>query len=816
MDKSINVLTKGMNMDIHPIHHQEDTTSFTLNGIYSNSVNGDVFTMQNENGNELCFTLPDDLKLLGSISIGRTESFIVAANDDIVTFGIADNKQCSYEEIVRTSCIKFTTASIKGLFRIIQSDSRVVYIYNGVDRDIAINIDSLDDYTAKYDTVTNDGKLITTSYTIEQANELDQWDCNTMYLESDRLLPCIEQVSINNSGGSLIPGMYQFVAELLDSDDRSVGFGMISQPVTIYPDFSTNNWNKISGAYEESESFTTEIGAKAVNKSIQLTLGNLDNSFTKYRIHVIDPNKTVTALSPTTNNVITYDGTSSTLSSIESVKAIKLYNEASASMEIVDGRLLRANLKGLELNWGDFQRTASTIKTTWISKDLSAQDQSISGNSKSSTTSFESMSYMGDEIYPHAIVYQFKQGFDSPAFHIPGRPLNRSVSDCELLTCKDPLNQLCLQVTGQGLIVGQTTELTVIAVTYTVNGESFTSTVEFAEVETVSVYCGQLTDDIQVVDFEIITQSSNISPSWNIGIVTISNCPTNDTIPVDASGDQWDDTIITEWSEDLIPFGYPDEASYNGELLRWEVYNTATSEGQLAYYACKDECYPDIRDCNGEPIWGTDACGNSLVNTPIRHIKLPDRALVPHVDSNGENIVQLGLSFDNISYPHPDIIGHKIVRVEHNQNTRTVTSTGWNGHACNLDDRVGISYWQNQDASTYNDYLSAETLIGKEIPGGTYVKSLLSATHASSEMPETIVAVNDNDYGVNDYDLRARTRFLNVFSSNDQSHYAIEDFKLINPVNKQFSEKLELVHIDIQQLNRINLMLSVIYLIFNM
>jgi len=77
-------------------------------------------------------------------------------------------------------------------------------------------------------------------------------------------------------------------------------------------------------------------------------------------------------------------------------------------------------------------------------------------------------------------------------------------------------------------------------------------------------------------------------------------------------------------------------------LERWEIYNTAlkinANTGYNAYHELSRFKYPDIKACDGEDIWGEDICGNPLVNTPIRHHRLPDRMLEPHYSANGSII----------------------------------------------------------------------------------------------------------------------------------------------------------------------------------
>lgn len=122
--------------------------------------------------------------------------------------------------------------------------------------------------------------------------------------------------------------------------------------------------------------------------------------------------------------------------------------------------------------------------------------------------------------------------------------------------------------------------------------------------------------------------------NWNTGL-----CETTD-----------DSSVIDPWNHDIehiVPNTPAAITAYNAnpDVEKWRVYETAYKynpsdlEGQMAYWECRQSKYENIESCGSGDYWGTDICGNTLVNTPIRHHRFPSRTLEPHVDN--DNSIQL-------------------------------------------------------------------------------------------------------------------------------------------------------------------------------
>ncbi len=86
----------------------------------------------------------------------------------------------------------------------------------------------------------------------------------------------------------------------------------------------------------------------------------------------------------------------------------------------------------------------------------------------------------------------------------------------------------------------------------------------------------------------------------------------------------------------------------------WRVRNSGT-EDRFAYWEGSD-LYPMDVDCDGNLVWG------DLAGQKIRGHRFPSRDVIPLVDV--EEAFVLGVNFENVAYPAPDIIGHFFVRAK--------------------------------------------------------------------------------------------------------------------------------------------------------
>jgi hypothetical protein len=537
-------INKGLFTDTDYLRQPEGTYRFALNAV-SETGEGDIGDNGTEYGNQVFVNLPEGYDPIGHVYIGdKTNILFLAGNDDSIIGSF--NSLGEFNILLQGECLELDTRyPIKALYRTVKGCETVVYFTDGEQPYRSFVVEKPEDY---YDV---DGTL----------------NCELLNHFSGYTIPDIELLSVNDSGGFLEVGTYQFAVQILDSNYNEVGFSYVSQPVAIYDESIGAGYREIDGAWNgEAETFA--FGVPATSKSITLQIDNLDTDFSFIRIVGIHSTEGLGNITNVyfTNEVpipssgvleYTYTGNTDeyTISSIEEVVLPRPRIQTVKHHAQINNRLLIANTSSPNYNFCSFQFFANQITSKYVVKSVESQSQTEPGNPKNPNTWFDTMSFAGDEIYAFGIVYVFENGYESPAFHIPGRSSNNF--DTQLFTVGD-------------------------------NVDLF---------------------DVRHLDLE--------------------------------EGDQ---------------------------VQHWKFNNTAQADGVMGFWEASDATYPEDLDCEGNPLYG------ALAGQPIRHHRFPDRKLVPlHEDGN---INLLGIEFDNVDYPHPNIIGHYFVSVKRGQNNRTVFDRG--------------------------------------------------------------------------------------------------------------------------------------------
>jgi len=139
------------------------------------------------------------------------------------------------------------------------------------------------------------------------------------------------------------------------------------------------------------------------------------------------------------------------------------------------------------------------------------------------------------------------------------------------------------------------------------------------------------------------------------------------------------------WLSDVEHLGYqignqvPSWKFKNGAIITSSqtVTHPYSYEGDFGFYET-EETYPDIRDCNNNLIWGTDADDNVITtSTKVRLFQFPDRRIVSHTSIDAKYLIPLGVKFSDITYPNSDVVGHKFVYAERTEFDKTVVDSGW-------------------------------------------------------------------------------------------------------------------------------------------
>lgn len=728
---SLQGFSAGMIKDTSRLNQPKDSYRFLLNGLLE-SKEGDVRMISNERGNVICAELPEGFRILGHRLLDNNDVVLLLSDDTTSIIGI-QSKDCTFTIMVKSSCLGFNSCyAIDAEFRLRKGCERTIYLTDGLNPIYAINLDSLQDYVLDSVTVTG------TQEKINYANENDAWDCDKFRIFPNVSVPKIELEAVRNSGGYTPVGSYQFSVRLLDADRNPTQWFYVSPVVPIYDEALSIRYRLIDGGLNSTNSGVTsnDDALPPTSKSIELKISNLDLSYSYYQIAVLQSSSRTQSITEvyikpevpltSTEDIYVFTGKDSSVDVASTKNEVVIPKESiNTAKHIVqtDNRLLLANTKGKSYDWAKFQRKASKIGSKYIvteGRPEVMQDKSP----KSPSTYFDYLSYMRDEIYAYAIVWVFNDGTYSPAFHIPGRAMNYNPIDCQELPLTGsgtssftyPCIIISYFVSGAQI---PPSNATTIEITYTLNGETFTELATLsgtfeAGPGTYQFNCFDPGDVVTVESYSVL-QTGVVD---DVIAVTVSNITSNNTgqyggdpsIPPAIDG--WDSSFVGSIDPNtnhLPPVGTP-------YFQRWQVYNTAfklgASQGLFAYTQCSDSTYPHIADCNGESIWGTDICGNTLEGNPIRHHKFPAASLEPLISGDPKKIRYVGAEFFNIYPPEEyenEIQGYYIVRGNRDDINSTILDKGYIDHAeylsKNDDDRANLEVENPEDPNAHITYV---------------------------------------------------------------------------------------------------------------
>jgi len=269
----------------------------------------------------------------------------------------------------------------------------------------------------------------------------------------------------------------------------------------------------------------------------------------------------------------------------------------------------------------------------------------------------------------------------------------------------------------------------------------------------------------------------------------------NGFIPSPSISNQWDTSPIFEWDEDLRHIVNDPDDYVSGSLQRWQVYNTANritpTTGVMGYVELENHIYPDIRDCNGESIWGTDICGNQLAGEKIRHHKMPDRRLQKQYDYEDDVIRLIGVKFHNITYPDPRIVGHYIVAAERTEENKTVLDKGVSFRYEGCSDIVAFSYMREIPNNNPFQFIATPRFLYQNDMLSGYLKvegdMQVTTTNSAIDIKELTGASQDDIY----FGFR-EVRCTGISVSQDQLNYAVRNNLKLGAASKDTVEGIEL------------------------
>lgn len=667
------VSIKGLNTDFKIDSLEEGEYPYALNAVSRDNLQ----FLTNDLSNDFCVQLSGNV--IGHVYIDY-HTFIIFL--DINQIWKVNVDTCTHEVLLDLPCLNFNVNNqIRVAYTALNDcNQKILYWTDGVNPIRYYNID--------------------TDETITDCGQLSLMNCN--------IIPNFNSVEVLNSGGNIRTGVVQFAISLgVTKDNNSplyTNWNLITNPISIYDDNTTDVFWRIDGA----------PAGTITNKSIKLVISNLASKYNLLRIAVLETVGGVltTKLVSTLNineEIITYVYNGSNEQDIVIPLAEIVTNKASyikaRDLLIKDNRLIIANLTTIKnIN---YQKYANNIDVEYFTEKIRLDIYPYAYKNPRYTYSHKS--WMRDEVYSLAIVWEFCDNSESVAFHIPGREMQ----------CFD----YRIDIDNTGLYpVG-------VQVTADLEGNPLCDDFVFEE------------EDANIIDCDLVKWKNR-----NTSVRTYyTDCSAEDTeyniLYPNANGNFYVYTVLSvdlssyngvivettssynKWEIIFIGLSLPEATELLGQLF--ELLPTLPlpddcapsfreecvyTKGKLGYHqSC--ERYPLIKDCDGEYMYPTELDEfNEIRGQFIRHHRIPDSTTEPHYTTSNnayvepketENIATagtpymdtyvypIGLNYTNIQPPDdiaPEMIkGFRIVYIKRTETNKSVVAKG-TLHGCFMDD----------------------------------------------------------------------------------------------------------------------------------
>lgn len=375
----------------------ENTYIYALNMVNKNE--GTVGELQDETGNELCYKIPKNYTLMGTIETPKKKTYLLLQGS---TFKIIEIKGCKGVEKLDIACFTYQNP-IKGEYRIINENQELLYFYDGVEPDRYFNLSHPEYHT----------------------------NCESFLLKPNYNTAQIRMIDLSETGGDLPSGAYTIKARYVDKIGNVTDWFSETLPYPISALGSFNNPTTVEG---------NDVNVPTT-KALIYKFWNIDTDYPYVEIAVNKYTDEYTVQSFSYGKFKTETELQISITSINNLSLIDYKSttiptakyENSKTMLQNDNRLIRANLTSKKFDWGKFQIKANNIQVTYTIRQIidantpyytDIYDSSKSMNFKAGNKSgqyYTNKSLMRDEVYAVGIVWIMKDGSESPVFHIPGR-----------------------------------------------------------------------------------------------------------------------------------------------------------------------------------------------------------------------------------------------------------------------------------------------------------------------------------------------------------------------------------------------------------
>lgn len=616
---------KGMHMDTSPEVQPERTYRFALNAM-NESQEGDQGFLINEQGNYECGSLNTaDWLVIGHVYTENDTAivFLAPRRTSMIGLGriIEVTDSCRVNIIMTSDCLNFSADyPIQAIYRIRRGCEKNIYFTDNNNSVRTINLDSLSDYLKE-----GQENYIADNPNTYQTQE-SIWDCEKMGMFPNMSIPDIHIEAVRDGGTEIKVGAYQFCVAYQDEDLNSTNFFEITNPIPITRD-------AIGSPGQEADAFDIQGAVAGVTtvKTIDLEFRNVDTSFAFLRLVCI----------PSTSGTGNIDGdvweigsipiTSSTFSfsfsgwneietpklGLDDILIPSLVFETAKTIEQIDNRLVLGNISSSVTNWSGFQEAANQIAIKYYTYPLYSYS-THHGGPTSYRNYADYRTFMRDEVYALGIVWVFRNGEESPVFHIPGRQANCDANGASLpfngVPGADPNNPDSVDHSAAAKLHFDNT----------VRGEHNRSPIQNGFNINDPDMGGWDTDPVltSLGDGSIPGDANHInsmSKDCNTEHLVGYSSAKDDNIARTQRWNVFNTAIRTDYYW-LTPEG--GRSAGTGTITDSE---TLVTEGYMGYYECKDYDYPDKLNCDGVRVFPQGK---------IRHHRMPDTTLEPHYYGN--------------------------------------------------------------------------------------------------------------------------------------------------------------------------------------
>lgn len=424
----------GLHTDNDPINQPKGTLRYALNAV-DETVIGHQKSISNERSTWQTDVFPMGFKPIGDVYLGDDISGVILVNPKTGKQEIGlINKDHKYTTVVDTTVLGLRiTNQCDIIFRIRRGKERVIYWVDSLNVARTFNFDRVHNF------YTSDFQAYLKSGGDPNTYPDDKWDVASFDLiKSYKSIPFFANVSIIETG-AILPGSYNFAIQYVDEDLNPTEWITTSNIVRIFNDQLTSPFHRIRGSRNVD---TSSQSFPRANKSIKLTITNLDDSFPYYRVAIIraagntgKPEKAlVSELQATTSSIFVYAGNDFALAEV-ALEDILIDQEvifAPQHITQLENRLQLYNTKGKSINWCEFQKYASKISSQCVFKTVILNSVLSEPNVKNAKSTFQYRGYMPGEVYAFNAHYVFKDGYISPGFHVPGKGPDNTTSNMKV------------------------------------------------------------------------------------------------------------------------------------------------------------------------------------------------------------------------------------------------------------------------------------------------------------------------------------------------------------------------------------------------